>query len=151
MRDRQQELALEPVAPEGQALGVAGRTEVAALAAEGKQELGPAVAATHPREARLEQAAIEKLLDHLTDHRSPWTVAVLEALLAARDELCEVILNEPVERRGLGTARPVDTGAGSGQTGARGPRLAAIAPVGAHSAIECRSGPRLAIGPPCRE
>ena len=83
---------------------MAGGAEVAALAAEGDQELRPALLAPNPGEARFEQATVKELLDDLAHHGPPGAVAVLEALLIDAGQLFEVILEEAVERRGLGTA-----------------------------------------------
>lgn len=52
-----QQALFQPDAPQRQALGMTSRAEVAALAREREQEFVPAGAATHPREAVLEDAA----------------------------------------------------------------------------------------------
>jgi len=49
MGDGVQEFVLEPLTPDGQALGVAGRAEVARLATEGDEEFGAALIAANAR------------------------------------------------------------------------------------------------------
>ena len=59
--DGVEELVLEPVGPDLEALGVAARAEEARLAAEGDQELGATLVATHAGEPVLHDAAVEVL------------------------------------------------------------------------------------------
>ena len=63
----------------------------------------------HAGEAVLEDAAGEILLDHLGDDRPPVSVTVGEPLVVDRTELGEVILEQPIQRRRPGAARPVDS------------------------------------------
>ena len=73
-------------------------TEVAPLAAERHQELGPARAAAYAGEAVLEQAAVEQPPDRLARRRTQRPVARFEALLVHPLERREVIGQHAVER-----------------------------------------------------
>ena len=60
VRDRGEQALIKPQASLGQPPRVTRREEVAPLAAQRHQELGPAGRAAHPGEAVLEQAAIQE-------------------------------------------------------------------------------------------
>lgn len=69
-----EEFLFEPVAPEGESLGVAGRTEIAASAGECDEELRTTARAVDATEAGFENSAVEKLPHDLGD---PSTLAIV--------------------------------------------------------------------------
>jgi len=71
-----------------------------AAAGEGDQNAPAARAAPEPGEAVLEQAAAQELPQHPLDQRPQRAVAPGEALRPDPQQLLEVALDEPVERRG---------------------------------------------------
>jgi len=100
----------------GHAAGGAGRAQAAAFAGERDQEVMAAGAAARAGEAAGEDAALEKApefaLDVARDRR-----AVGIALASACQPGLEVLLDEPVERRALGSAATVDPGGGGADRG----------------------------------
>jgi len=98
---------VEPVGPDLQPLRVARGAENPDPAAEGDQKLAPTAFAAHPREPRLQHAAIEKPLDGAPCPRPQPAVSWLELVLVNPDERLEVILDQPVERGLLRPARLV--------------------------------------------
>ena len=74
VRHRSERVLVEPQAPLGQPPGVARGAEMAPLAPERYQELGPARAAAHPGEAVLEQPTVEEPAGRLARRRTQRTV-----------------------------------------------------------------------------
>jgi hypothetical protein len=103
-----EELLTKPVAPKEEPLCVAGRTEVSTLAAEGDEKLRATVFADHAREAVFEDPAVQKLPHDFADASVQRSVEGLELLLVHLEETLVVILEDPVERRGLGTPGAVE-------------------------------------------
>ena len=89
---------------------MAGGAELALLAAERHQELGAARLAAHPREAVLEQTAVEEARGRAAGRRAPRAVRALETLLVHALQVLEVIGQHAVERRVLGLARRAGAG-----------------------------------------
>jgi hypothetical protein len=88
---------LEPVAPDEEALGMAGGTEVTRLAAEGDEESGSTFRAVDADEAVLEEATVEETRNDLVDAAVEATVSPAESLVVNMDETVVVILKETVE------------------------------------------------------
>jgi hypothetical protein len=103
-----QDFAAQPLGPEQLLLLLAGWAEAAAAAGEGDQDAPAARAAPEPGEAVLEQPAAQELPQHPLDHRPQRPVAPGEALGPDPQQLLEVALHEPVERRLTRTPRLVD-------------------------------------------
>jgi hypothetical protein len=98
----------------GRALGGAGGAQAAALAGEGDEELGPAGATPHAREAVLQDAAVEVRADRSVREPPPEAVMALEALLPLVVHVGVVRLDEPLQGRRLGDTRTVERTGGSG-------------------------------------
>jgi hypothetical protein len=75
---------------------------------EGDEELGAALGAPHPCEAAVEDAAVEERIDGIFDAGAPETVAALEFLSAAPLDLVVEGVDEPIKRRCLRLARPIE-------------------------------------------
>ncbi len=114
VRNIVEDLLLDPLAPDEQPLGVAGRAQVAALAAEGDEESASAARTVDAKEAVLEQSAVEKALDDLGHPGAETAVGLPEPLVPcqitatfrcsrsrtnARHENVDAHLNGPGESR----------------------------------------------------
>jgi len=88
-------------------LRAAGRAQLPRLARKGEQILLRALGTPNPREAVLEEAAVEVPLHLLVDEASPEPAPALEALLPLPPHLVEVRLKEPVEGRRRGIRDPL--------------------------------------------
>lgn len=98
----------EERAEERTALGRARRTEPPSLTGEGDEVLGPALGAAHPREAAVEDAAVEKAVGRVLDTAAPEAEAALEVLLPAPLDLVVAGVDEPIQRRVARAARAVE-------------------------------------------
>ena len=95
--DGVEELVLEPVGPDFEALGVATGAEDAGLAAEGDEEFSVTALATDTCEAVVEDAAVEELRDGAPGRAPQAPKAWLELLLVHLGESVEMVLDELVE------------------------------------------------------
>ena len=98
VRDRGEQLFVQPQAPLGKPTRLARRAEPAPLATKRHQELGPAGGATNPCEPVLQEPAVEELPLHLRHHRTQRAVRRLVALFICARQRLEVIGEQPVGR-----------------------------------------------------
>ena len=108
VRQRREERGVEPLRPDREALGVATRAEVPALAGECEQVLVRAGIAADAGEPVLQHPAGEKLVGHAADHRTPRAILAREALVVDRLQAVQVIRHQPKERRCLRASGFVD-------------------------------------------
>jgi hypothetical protein len=80
------------------ALCSTGEAEPVPLAGEGDEVFGPARGAAHPRDAAVEDAAVEEGVDRVLYAAAPEAVAALEVLLPAPLDLVVEGVDEGVER-----------------------------------------------------
>ena len=84
VRHRREERGVQPLRPDGEALGVAARAEIPALAREREQVFVPAGVTADAGEAVLQDPTGEELVGHLRDDEPPGAVLPSEAFVLDR-------------------------------------------------------------------
>jgi len=107
MWDGVEQFVVEPVGPNLEPFRMARRAQDPNFAAERDEKLGTAPLAPDPREPRLQNASIEKLLDRAPRLSPQPAAARLELVLVSIDEQFELALDQSVERGLLRSARLV--------------------------------------------
>jgi hypothetical protein len=113
--DRLEDLLLKKGAEEGAPLGGTRGTEAATGTREGQQVLAVTAVAEDASESLAEVATVEKGVDDLVEQAAPTATGGLVAPLPRPLDLVVDLLDEAIQGRGLGAARPVDGGTSSGQ------------------------------------
>ena len=110
VRHGRQTRGIQPLRPEGEALGVATRAEVPAFARERQQVFVRTTVTANAREAMLEDPAGQELVRYLPDDRAPRAVLAGKSLVVDRLQSVEMVLHQPEQGRRLRASRPVDAG-----------------------------------------
>jgi len=121
--DIEEKLLPHPLAPLLQAFGMAGGTEAAGAAGEHQQAFRLAVRTADAGKPAARIAAVKIALNDFLDNRAEKAVWLLEAALVLRQELVEIMEQDPIKDSPLRMSRTIHSRHSGRMASRNGPRL----------------------------